>query len=159
MLQAALGDFIAQGYFSSHVRRMRMLYGERQRLLQQAIHTHFPPAESDRLGIFVRGGDAGMHLVLELPAHCDDVAISKEAARSSVTARALSTYYADPETALTGLVLGYAGVSEETIANAFGLLAAIIKAHLAVGPQRDSSASAAARRRSVALNALAWSGA
>ena len=159
VLQAALGDFIAQGYFSSHVRRTRLLYGERQRLLQQAIDISFPPAEAERLGIFVRGGDAGMHLVLELPAHCDDVAISKEAARYGVTARALSTYYADPETAFTGLVLGYASVPEETIPKAFSLLASIIKAHQAIGPHRDSTASASARRRSAALNALAWSGA
>ncbi|MDE2427361.1 MAG: PLP-dependent aminotransferase family protein [Burkholderiales bacterium] len=124
--QAILSDFMQEGYFASHIRRMRLLYAGRLKRLQQAIHHHF--GDSLPTG----GGDAGLHLALELPAGSDDFAISHAARAIGIVARPLSRYYMHQETAKPGLLLGYACVPDEQIQPAFDKLAKIIKAHCPV---------------------------
>lgn len=120
-LHAVLADFIREGYFSSHVRRMRQLYAQRLRRLQDAIRHHLG---ADAL---TSGGDAGLHLVLGLDDMADDVRISAAAAAESILTRPLSAYYADPKTARKGLMLGYAAVPDEQIDPLFKSLATIIR--------------------------------
>lgn len=121
--QAILADFMTEGYLASHIRRMRLLYGERLRLLQQAVERHFGSA------IDFSDGAAGLHLALRLPDGCDDVAISLEARSAGIIARPLSGYYMQTHHAKQGLMLGYACVPDVQIAPAFDKLAAIIKKH------------------------------
>jgi GntR family transcriptional regulator / MocR family aminotransferase len=122
--QAVLADFMKEGHFASHIRRMRVLYEERLRLLQQAIHHEFGDV------LPTTGGDAGLHLTLGLPDDCDDVAISRHAQSEGIIARALSRYYMSPERTRRGLLLGYACVPHETIAPTFAKLAKIIRHHV-----------------------------
>jgi GntR family transcriptional regulator/MocR family aminotransferase len=122
-LQAIMADFMTEGHFASHIRRMRMLYAERLQLLQVAIAHHF----GDRIKL--TGGEAGLHLALGLPPECDDLAISRAAREAGIVARPLSRYYMDQAAAHNGLLLGYACVPSEQIRPAFDKLAAIIKAH------------------------------
>ncbi len=122
-MQAIMADFMTEGHFASHIRRMRVLYAERLHLLQAAIERHF----GDR--ITLTGGEAGLHLALGLPAQCDDRAISRAAREAGIVARPLSRYYMNAETTRNGLLLGYACVPNEQIAPAFDKLAAIIKTH------------------------------
>jgi GntR family transcriptional regulator/MocR family aminotransferase len=108
--QAALTDFIEEGHLASHIRRMRPLYAERQ----AALITGLEPV-ADRLKL--TPVDAGMHLVGRFGKAGDDRAIASNAQGLGVQAPALSTYYrGEPRT--SGLVLGYAGVSGETIKRA-----------------------------------------
>jgi GntR family transcriptional regulator/MocR family aminotransferase len=104
-LQAALADFINEGAYARHVRRMRALYSERQRIfLELAEHylcgrIEFCPS------------DAGMQLIGYLyDRSLDDREISERAAAAGVVAPALSTLFI-AEPAARGLFLGYAGVS------------------------------------------------
>nr|WP_211442804.1 PLP-dependent aminotransferase family protein [Collimonas humicola] len=122
-MQAIMADFMTEGHFASHIRRMRLLYAERLQLLQAAIERHFGD------GVTLTGGEAGLHLALGLPAQCDDLAISRAARAAGIVARPLSRYYMSSEAARNGLLLGYACVPNEQIAPAFDKLAAIIKAH------------------------------
>ncbi|WP_211461304.1 MocR-like pyridoxine biosynthesis transcription factor PdxR [Collimonas silvisoli] len=122
-MQAIMADFMTEGHFASHIRRMRVLYAERLHLLQAAIERHF----DDR--ITLTGGEAGLHLALGLPPQCDDLAISRAARAVGIVARPLSRYFMNDETARQGLLLGYACVPNEQIAPAFDKLAAIVKAH------------------------------
>ncbi|HCE08571.1 MAG TPA: DNA-binding protein [Oxalobacteraceae bacterium] len=122
--QAVLADFMAEGHYASHIRRMRVLYGGRLRLLQDAIVRNF----GDRLEI--SGGDAGLHLTLGLPAGCDDVALSRQALQQGVIARPLSRYFMKPADAQRGLILGYACVPDELMGPTFDKLAKIIETHL-----------------------------
>jgi len=122
--QAVLADFMTQGYFASHIRRMRQLYAQRRQLLQLAIDDSF----QGRLA--TTGGDAGLHLTLMLPGGCDDQAISRAAALEGVIARPLSGYYSDPQHAARGLLLGYACVPDEQIAPTFAKLAAVIARYI-----------------------------
>lgn len=118
--QAVLADFMTQGHFASHIRRMRQLYAQRRQLLQQAIDGHF----GGRLA--TTGGDAGLHLTLLLPDGSDDQAISRAAAQEGVIARPLSGYYSEPGKGERGLLLGYACVPDELIQPTFARLAAVI---------------------------------
>ncbi len=122
--QATLADFIEQGHLGSHIRRMRGLYHERRQALLEAIRQHF----GDTLA--VRGDDAGLHLVLALPDHVDDVALARDALAAGVAVRPLSRYHADPARAPRGLLLGYACVRPEAIPPAFAVLARQVAARL-----------------------------
>ncbi|SFU29807.1 MocR-like pyridoxine biosynthesis transcription factor PdxR [Pseudoduganella namucuonensis] len=121
--QAILTDFMTEGHFASHIRRMRLVYAERLRLLREAISFHF----GDR--IILTGGEAGLHLALGLPDHCDDIALCHAAGKEGIVVRPLSRYYLRPETARRGLMLGYGSVPDERIRPAFDILASVIKAH------------------------------
>ena len=122
-LQAIMADFMTEGHFASHIRRMRVLYAERLQLLQAAIERHFGD------GITLTGGEAGLHLALGLPPQCDDIAVSRAAREVGIVARPLSRYFMNSDTARNGLLLGYACVPSEQIGPAFDKLAAIIKTH------------------------------
>lgn len=102
LYQMVMTDFIREGHFARHIRKMRMLYVERRTALLEAIQRHL----RDKLEVI--GTEAGMHLVALLPPGVDDVAISIKAARHGVSARPLSPCYARPP-ARGGLILGYGG--------------------------------------------------
>ena len=117
--QAALADFIEEGHLAGHIRRMRLLYAERQAGLIEALKD-----TSGRLTL--TPADAGMHLVGRLDPADDDRAIANAAERIGVQAPALSTYFLSQPTA-SGLVLGYAGVDVETIKSTAAALAGAIE--------------------------------
>jgi GntR family transcriptional regulator/MocR family aminotransferase len=102
LYQAAMADFIREGHFARHIRRMRMLYLHRRTSLVNAIRKRM----NDKLEII--GAEAGMHLVALLPPGASDVAISRRAAAMGLSAMPLSSCYAKtPERG--GLILGYGG--------------------------------------------------
>jgi GntR family transcriptional regulator/MocR family aminotransferase len=108
LYQAVMADFIGEGHFARHIRRMRMLYLERRGALIEAIRTHM----GDMLEVI--GAEAGMHLTGLLPAGTDDVAVANAAARRDISAVPLSTCYSIPP-ARGGLILGYGGVNAHQI--------------------------------------------
>jgi GntR family transcriptional regulator/MocR family aminotransferase len=115
--QAVLARFMAEGHYTSHIRRMRGVYSARHDALIYAIRHHF----GDQLPVI--GGDAGLHLVLGLPSHIDDQAMVERIARSKVVARPLSLYHVRQPASAKGLLLGYGAVQEEEIAANFARLA------------------------------------
>ena len=99
MQQAVLAEFIMDGHLTSHVRRMRTLYGERRQLMIDAIRARFGDA------LPVMGDEAGLHLVLGLPDACDDRAVTQSAFDAGVIVRPLTSYYSSLDTARRGLLL------------------------------------------------------
>jgi GntR family transcriptional regulator/MocR family aminotransferase len=108
LYQAVLTDFIREGHFARHIRRMRMLYMDRRRSLVKAIHIQM----GDTLAVI--GTEAGMHLVALLPRGTDDVAVSRKAAQRGISAMPLSTCYLQPPSR-GGLILGYGGTNAHQI--------------------------------------------
>lgn len=102
LYQLVMTDFIREGHFARHIRKMRALYMERRTALLQAIHRQL----ADQLEVI--GTEAGMHLVALLRPGVDDVAVSIRAASKGVSARPLSPCYVNPP-ARGGLILGYGG--------------------------------------------------
>ena len=108
LYQSVLADFIREGHFARHIRRMRMLYMERRKALVRAIRLQM----GDKIEVV--GADAGMHLVMMLPPGINDVVVSKRAAQRGVSATPLSTCYLGSP-AGRGLVLGYGGTNPRQI--------------------------------------------
>jgi GntR family transcriptional regulator/MocR family aminotransferase len=106
--QSALADFMAEGHFSRHIRRMRTLYAERQAALVEA-------ARGDLAGrLDVQPAEAGMHLLGWLPEGVDDRLASQRAAAHGVDAFPLSRYCLE-SVHRGALVLGYTAVDEHEI--------------------------------------------
>ena len=108
--QEVLADFIGEGHFARHLRRMRVLYGERRVALVDSI--------SKELGsmIEVLGGEAGMHLVVTLPNGSRDLETAGRAARQNLWLWPLSPSYLDESR--PGFILGFGGTAVEEIPRA-----------------------------------------
>ncbi len=119
--QAALAGFMDSGQYAAHIRRMRILYGARRARLIALVEERLGPG-----WIHPFDSNAGLHLVLSLPAGVSDVAVSAEAGRHGVLVRPLSRYYAAAD-APPGLLLGFASVPEEAMAKPLDILASCIE--------------------------------
>jgi GntR family transcriptional regulator/MocR family aminotransferase len=108
LYQLVMTDFIRDGHFARHIRRMRTLYMERRQALVKAIRAQMGNMFE------VVGAEAGMHLVALLPPGTDDVALSRKAAHKGISATPLSTCYLSTP-AKAGLILGYGGANPHQI--------------------------------------------
>jgi len=110
--QAVLADFIRDGHYAAHLRRTRVVYGERRTALTSALQRMLPDAFNDGR-IRFSGAEAGVHLTMLLPIDVDDVAIAKAAGVAGVTAIPLSAYcIGQPR---SGLVFSYAATPPQEI--------------------------------------------
>jgi GntR family transcriptional regulator/MocR family aminotransferase len=125
LFQAALTDFIADGHFARHIRRMRMLYMDRREALVCAIQSQMGR------NLEVIGDEAGMHLVALLPPGMSDVSVSKHAAQNGISAMPLSSCYLKaPKRG--GLILGYGGVDPRQIQDGIRKLKISVHRHAVV---------------------------
>jgi GntR family transcriptional regulator/MocR family aminotransferase len=123
VIQAALAEFIEEGHFASHIRRLRQIYAERRQLLQKSL------ASVTRFGARLPPAGSGLHLVVELPSHCDDVRVASLAAEQGLKVYPLSCYGIG-EKREKGLIIGYAYAATERIAPYGRILADVIQAAL-----------------------------
>jgi GntR family transcriptional regulator/MocR family aminotransferase len=108
LYQAVMTDFIREGHFARHIRRMRMLYMDRRSTLIKAIQSQM----GDLLEVI--GDAAGMHLLALLPPGMNDVKVSRHAAQRRISVMPLSSCCLEPP-ARGGLILGYGGVNPHQI--------------------------------------------
>jgi GntR family transcriptional regulator/MocR family aminotransferase len=114
--QALVAEFLIQGHFARHIRRMRTLYAERQQALLSG-------ARREWAGLLeVAPADAGMHLVAWLPEGTSDREVSQRAAAAGISAPPLADYCHAP--ARPALLLGYSSVNIRKIAEAVRRLTA-----------------------------------
>jgi GntR family transcriptional regulator/MocR family aminotransferase len=108
MYQSVLADFLNEGHFSRHIRRMRQIYGERRDVLINCIR--------EQLGgvLEVHGAEAGLHLTVTLPRGAKDRAICTAAALKKLWLWPLSPTYIGAN-ARHGFILGYAGTTATEI--------------------------------------------
>lgn len=123
LLQAGVADFIAQGHFARHLKRMRARYAERRELTVQALQHAF----GGRLQVDLTPG--GMHFVAMFArgpqGPVDDVAVAERARAMRLGVAPLSTWYAHQRNEDTprGLVIGFANVFDaDEAARVAGLL-------------------------------------
>jgi GntR family transcriptional regulator/MocR family aminotransferase len=118
--QSVMADFIREGHFARHLRRMRMIYIERRKVLVDALQNYL------RDSVEIVDAEAGLHLVILLRAGVDDAAAAIEAARRGVSVMPLSSCHITPG-GRCGLVLGYGGVDVQTIQEGVRKLSICIK--------------------------------
>jgi GntR family transcriptional regulator/MocR family aminotransferase len=118
LLQATLADFIREGYFATHLNRMRRLYAGRQK----DFITQCKRELAD--WIDVGENDAGMQVLGWLKAPLDDRQVAEAALRHGIDVQPVSINYRQ-DRPKQGLLLGYAGLSDREMAKAIkGLRAA-----------------------------------
>jgi len=117
--QAVVSDFMQQGHFAAHIRRMRQLYREQRDALAETL-TRRAAARLD-----VALPDQGMHLVAYLRDGSPDVAVEAAALRAGIVVRAISRFYraARPR---PGLMLGFSGFPRQLIVPAAARLATLV---------------------------------
>jgi GntR family transcriptional regulator/MocR family aminotransferase len=114
--QAVLTDFIEEGHFARHVRKMRAIYAERQEVLVKA-------AKNELSGFLeVPRDEAGMYLIGWLPTGQSDKTASQKALEQGIIANPLSVYSLK-KLAREGLILGYTAFSPGQIRNGVNRLA------------------------------------
>lgn len=120
-LESVLTEFIAHGYFVSHIRRMRTEYGLGRDVLVRLLKA--------RLGhlLDVVKPNQGLHLIAYLRGRLPDTLVAEEAGKVGVVVRPISRLYADPSSARSGLMLGFAGITEARMVTAVERLAAVVE--------------------------------
>lgn len=119
LFQEVIADFIYEGHFSRHIRRMRLLYEERRRKLVELL------TSSCGNMLEIKGSAAGMHLTTVFRSHRDDVGIAQRAAALNLWLWPLSTSYMT-KNSRSGLVLGYGNVAVQAIPRAVSKLRSVL---------------------------------
>ena len=119
-VQGALAEFVEEGHYGRHVRRMRALYAKRQALLFALVEEHLSGV------LELLPCEAGMQVAGFFVDYRDDRAIAVAGARAGLALAPLSGYWMGPG-ARAGLHLGYAGISEEALEEAVRRLAGVLR--------------------------------
>ena len=127
--QAVLADFILEGHFTRHLRRMRTAYRERLEAMAAALERHCGGA------LRLRPVRTGLHAI----AHLNGVSatrVTREAAARGVEVAPVAAYCANPARALNSLVLGFAAVRPDVLREGARALAAAIEIARRRSPRR-----------------------
>ena len=93
LFQAAVADFIRQGHFARHLKRLRALYGERRMLIVRALEQAF----GERLIVDLPAG--GIQFAVQFAERpdgpADDVAVAARAREAGLAVLPLSIWYAN----------------------------------------------------------------
>jgi GntR family transcriptional regulator / MocR family aminotransferase len=108
LYQAALTDFMIEGHFARHIRRMRTLYMQRRDALVAEIRGQL----GERLEVV--NAEAGMHLVGLLRPRIEDTAVTSNAAQHGISVLPLSLCHMK-KPSRGGLILGYGATDTEQI--------------------------------------------
>jgi GntR family transcriptional regulator/MocR family aminotransferase len=117
-VQSTMAEFMREGHFARHIRRMRALYASRRAALVALLEREL----SDR--VTVMGDPAGMHIALLAP-DCDDGAIAAQALDEGLLLSPLSASCSGPSP-LRGLVLGFGNTPEARMEAAVNRLGKLI---------------------------------
>lgn len=120
LTQAAVADFITEGHFDRHLRRLRQVYGSRRETLVSALHAH--------LGDWARFTDApaGLHLMVYLPVWADERRVIQLAAERGVAVYPGRAYQLRPDPP-PSILLGFSGLDEDQIELGVARLAAVLE--------------------------------
>ena len=115
MMQLAVAEFLREGHYLRHLRRMKRLYATRRDALRTCLG-----------GMSGVEAMAGLALVLRLPPGTDDVAIARRALDHGLAPAALSRWYATDAARAPGLLLGVTNLADAGLQRACDRLKAVI---------------------------------
>ena len=134
--QGVVAEFIDEGHFAAHVRRMRHVYQERHEALLAAARRRLHGL------LDVLPAHSGLHTIGHLLATISEVAVARDADQRQVTASPIGRF-ALSTVPVNGLVLGFGGVSPALIDAGAEVLAQLLENRLAsTAPRRPRSRSA-----------------
>lgn len=117
--QIVLHEFINQGHFARHIRRMKKIYADRRNAMIEAMNKHLEGFIKPSLG------KAGLHIVTWLPDGIDDQELSGLLKSAGYDVPALSGYFINPSKK-GGLLFGFTALDASEMDKAFETIAPII---------------------------------
>ena len=115
--QAVVADFMLEGHFTRHLRRMRMLYAERRSALLKA---------AQEIPLEIDAPEAGIHCVGWLLDGKDDQTLANKAAEYELHLTPISHFCIQP-LARKGFLLGYGGYTVQHIRDGVRRLEALLR--------------------------------
>jgi GntR family transcriptional regulator/MocR family aminotransferase len=128
--QAILAEFISEGHFGHHVRKMRQTYAERLEALVSASKDHLNGL------LNVTEAVAGMRSVAWLAGRGSDIDAARRATQLGIEVAPLSAFSVQHRQK-AAIILGFAGTNEEEIRRGVLVLAAALQS-----PPRKANTSA-----------------
>jgi GntR family transcriptional regulator/MocR family aminotransferase len=119
MVQRAVADFMREGHYLRHLRRMKRVYAARREDLLRALREE----AADLIDV---RATAGMAVVTRLPASVADVDVALRARDFGLAPTPLSPWYAQPPRT-SGLLLGVTNVQADRIAADCRRLAEVVR--------------------------------
>jgi GntR family transcriptional regulator/MocR family aminotransferase len=120
LTQAAVADFITEGHFERHLRRLRNVYGERRTVLVQLLKEKLPDI------VDFSEVEAGLHVMLYLAPGYDEGTVIQMAAQAGVGVYPGSPYHVE-RPARASILLGFSGLSKEEIKEGVSRLAVALR--------------------------------
>ncbi len=125
VLQPALAEFISEGHYMGHIRKMRKIYQKREQFLIQFLQKHIGDITT------ISGTGGGSNFILNLPLRINDATLSETLGRSGIIAHPIFDYYLHQKTPhktqLNGLVMGFACASRSDLEQAATTLVKQVK--------------------------------
>ena len=119
LTQAAVADFIREGHFERHLRRLRKAYGQRRKAVVDAL-------ETDLLGVVRFSREpAGLHVMLYLPPGCNEEEVVSQAAKAGVGVYPGAVYHLESNPP-PSVLLGFSGLRPREIREGVGRLAEVL---------------------------------
>lgn len=116
IMQLAIAEFLRDGHYLRHLRRMKRLYASRRDALRACLGG---AASADAM--------AGLAIVLRLPPGSDDIAIGRHARAHGLAPGVLSRWYASDEHRAPGLLLGVTNLGPGVLPRASDRLKALVR--------------------------------
>jgi len=120
LYQLVLAEFLHEGHFVRHLRRMRGVYARRRDAILEGIARYCADF------VTVPNADAGLHIAALLPGNRSDLALLQRMAARGLTGGALSKCYIGPIRS-NGLLLGFGGFDERTLLAATKTLGEVLR--------------------------------
>ena len=108
LTQAAVADFITEGHFERHLRRLRKEYGRRREILVAAVEQYLGA------NVSYAAEPAGLHVMLYLHSGLDEGQVVANSAEAGVRVYPGAPYHLQ-KPAPPSILLGFSGLSEEQI--------------------------------------------
>ena len=120
LYQLALAEFLREGDYVRHLRRMRGVYLRRRNALLAGLERHCRDLVS------VLNSEAGLHLPVLLADGLDDEDVLRRMTARGLTATALSSCYSGTQRR-SGLLLGFGGSTERRLLDATRVLGEVLR--------------------------------
>ncbi|MCE5996568.1 MocR-like pyridoxine biosynthesis transcription factor PdxR [Acinetobacter nosocomialis] len=121
--QHVLAAFIQEGHLERHIRRTRHVYAEVRQYIIGLIEKHIPQELA-----WLQPGDQGMHMVLWLAHHINDIDVASSAVDAGIAVKAISPTFSK-EQQRPGLIVGLGDFEPELMRQAIKKLSKIIQQH------------------------------
>ncbi len=116
--QHILAGFMADGHFSRHLNKMRKTYRRKLHTLTEALLPYAPR-------VSFSGEEAGMHIIVTVHTTLSEEKLSQKATEAGIRIYGLNKYRTSPVDQEPSFLIGFGGLSTETIKTAIEKLMAV----------------------------------